>query len=62
MAFLVFEAMATQWRVGVVGATGLDYAALPAVYQSVGCKRPDQPEVFEKIRVMELAALEVIRK
>ena len=30
-AFSVFEAMSTQWRTGMGGASGLDYAAIPAV-------------------------------
>lgn len=58
----VFIAMLTQWRVGVRGATGLDYGPLPGVLRMMGVPRKDWPDVFDGIRVMEDAALEQIRK
>lgn len=51
--------MGTQWRVGMAGAIGLDYAALPAVMALSRIPEADQPEVFADLRVMESAALKV---
>jgi len=53
----VFEALSTQWRVGVRGATGLDYAALPVTARMLGITARS---VFDDIRVMEAAALKQI--
>jgi len=53
-------AMGTQWRTGVSGATGLDYAALPAVMDLMGIARGDRRELFDALRVMERAALETM--
>ena len=58
----VFIAMSTQWRTGMSGATGLDYGALPAVLRMTSVPRAEWPEVFESIRVLEDAALEVMRR
>lgn len=59
-AFNVFGAMGSQWRTGMGGATGLDYAALPAVMDFCQVKKKHRPEVFESVRVMESAALETM--
>ncbi|MDQ7987074.1 DUF1799 domain-containing protein [Pseudomonas sp. G34] len=56
-AFRVFEALSTQWRVGVRGATGLDYTALPVTARMLGIAARS---VFDDIRVMEAAALKQI--
>lgn len=56
-AFCVFEAMRTQWRVGMGGYTGLDYAALPACMKLCEIKAADRTEVFERVRQMENEAL-----
>jgi hypothetical protein len=53
--------MQTQWRTGMSGATGLDYNALEPVMRLQGIKKRDQTEVFAGVRVMEIAALEVMR-
>lgn len=58
----VFIAMSTQWRSGGMGATGLDYNALPAVMRLSGVKPGERPDVFESIRILEDAALESMRK
>ena len=52
--------VATQWRVGMGGATGLDYNALPPVASMLGMKRREIPEVFHDIRVMEAEAMLVM--
>lgn len=57
-AFNVFEAMGSQWRAGMAGATGLDYAVLPVVMDMVGVDKDSRTEVFSSVRIMENAALE----
>jgi hypothetical protein len=54
--------MATQWRTSFGGYIGLDYAALPAVLDLVGIPRRERAAVFADLRIMEDAALEVIRE
>lgn len=58
----VFIAMQTQWRVGMAGATGLDYAALPAVLACTGVARKRWAHVFDGLRAMEEAALAEMHK
>jgi hypothetical protein len=56
----VFSAMATQWRVGMGGATGLDYAVLPAVFDLFRVRKTrERARVFAALRVMEGEALRV---
>lgn len=62
LPFDVFCAMDTQWRVGVGGATGLDYGALPTVLRLSGVKRAEWSGVWDSVRVMERAALEEMHK
>lgn len=52
---LLFVAMASQWRIGMNGATGLDYNALPLVARYKGIRLT--PERFEAVQVMENEAL-----
>ncbi|MGP0015697.1 DUF1799 domain-containing protein [Pseudomonas sp.] len=59
-AFTVFEAMATQWRVGACGATGLDYGVLPSVIRMCGVPAGDRQGIFHDIRQMEAEALQVM--
>lgn len=49
--------MSTQWRIGMSGATGLDYVALQSVMRLMAIPRKAWPEMFEDIRTMEEAAL-----
>ena len=53
----VFVAMSTQWRVGMSGATGLDYNALPVVMRMNGVRPADRASVFDGVRTMEDTAL-----
>ena len=53
----MFLAMETQWRIAMSGATGLDYAALPAVMDLVGIKRKRRPAVLCDLRVIEAEVL-----
>lgn len=59
-AFLAFDAMSTQWRVGAVGATGLDYNVLPLILESLEIDKRDTISVFSNLRVMESEALKVM--
>lgn len=60
-AFLLFEAMITQWRIGGMGvATGLDYAAIPAAASMLGIKRRDLTDIFPDLRIMEYEAMAVM--
>ena len=59
-AFVVMEALGTQWRVGMAGRTGLDYSAVPAIMALVGIPKKTRSQVFQDVRVMEAAALLVM--
>ncbi|ROL86733.1 hypothetical protein BK640_29240 [Pseudomonas protegens] len=59
-AFIVFEAMYTQWRVGACGATGLDYGVLPSVIRMCGVPAGSRQSIFSDIRQMEAEALAVM--
>lgn len=52
---MLFLAMQTQWRVGMSGATGLDYAALPVIAKGEGIRL--KPSRIAGLRVMESEAL-----
>ena len=56
-----FVAMSTQWRTGAMGATGLDYNALPVVMRLIGVPSAERSSVFEDVRTMEDAALSLMR-
>lgn len=58
----LFAAVSTQWRVGMAGATGLDYAAVRAAMEMQGVPPADWPARFGEVRIMERAALEVMRE
>lgn len=57
-AWGLWLALQTQWRVGAVGATGLDYTALQATLGLMGVKKKRWPEMFQLIRAMEIATLD----
>ena len=59
-SYLVFSAMSTQWRVGMNGATGLDYSVIPNVLELLNIK--SKATIFDDLRVMELKALELINE
>lgn len=56
----VFSSLMTQWRIGMSGPTGLDYAVLPGVMGVLGIGRKDRRDVFDGVRVMESEALKVL--
>ena len=57
-----FIAMSTQWRVGMNGATGLDYGVVPTVLRLAGVPRAEWAEVFDGLRTMEDEALKTMRE
>jgi hypothetical protein len=57
--FEVFVALQTQWRVGMGGPTGLDYAAVPVVLELYQVAPESRRRVFDDVRVMEAEALKV---
>ncbi|MFJ2480679.1 DUF1799 domain-containing protein [Pseudomonas sp. NPDC087598] len=59
-AFVVFNAMSTQWRTGMGGATGLDYTVLRDVSDFVGTSRKQLREIFPDLQAMEVEALLVM--
>lgn len=59
-AFIVMEAMGTQWRTGMGGASGLDYSVVPAVMSLVNIPKKTRNQVFHDLRVMEAEALLVM--
>lgn len=61
-ALELFSALATQWRVGMSGATGLDYAAVAATLTMLQIDPDDHPERLREIQIMERAALETMNK
>ncbi|MBH3342450.1 DUF1799 domain-containing protein [Pseudomonas parafulva] len=59
-ALRLFEAMSTQWRLGQGGASGLDYAAIPATSSMLGIKRRELFNIFPDLRILEIEALAVM--
>lgn len=60
LPFTIFIDLVRQWRVGMGGPTGLDYSALPFVFDLHEVKKKKRREVFEALRVMEDEALRVM--
>jgi hypothetical protein len=61
-SFLVFTSMSTQWRVGMNGATGLDYNVLSEIWKRLKIPMDKRDDIFQDLRVMESKALETMRK
>ena len=59
-ALELFSALGTQWRVGMAGATGLDYTAIMAVMDLQNTAPEDRRGLFDDVRVMERAALQMM--
>jgi hypothetical protein len=57
-AWQVFLACQTQWRVGLQGATGLDYGAVRVVMDMAGVGRQQRAQVFGAVRVCEAQVLD----
>lgn len=57
-AWTIFRQMATQWRAGMAGPTGLDYGALFPRMERLRLDDEAWESLFSDIQVMEAAALE----
>lgn len=56
-AFILFNNLSTQWRVGFSGPTGLDYSAVYPLLDRAAKDPQEWDEMFSDIQVMEGAAL-----
>lgn len=56
-AFTLFCDLQTQWRVGMGGATGLDYTALYPLLDRVAQSSDEWDDLFSDIRLLEREAL-----
>lgn len=59
LAWECWQGVQTQWRVGMGGATGLDYAGVRAFLDEQDLQRDERRDVFAGIQACELATLEV---
>ena len=59
-AFILFNNLSTQWRVGMGGPTGLDYSAVYPLLDRAAKDPQEWDELFSDIQVMEGAALKQI--
>jgi len=57
-AWNLWLACQTQWRIGMGGPTGLDYAGIEALMRMRNVSRAERPELIEGLQVMEVVALE----
>lgn len=58
-AWNIYSASATQWRVGMNGATGLDYSVLPFLFDVYNVK--DKEMVLNDLRILEYKALDMMQ-
>jgi len=54
----LWQSVQTQWRIGMGGPTGLDYAGIEALMRMRNVSRAERPELIEGLQVMEVVALE----
>lgn len=55
----LWQAVQTQWRIGMAGATGLDYAGVEALVRMRRLSsRAEMPELIEGLQTMEVATLD----
>lgn len=59
-AFTAFNAMSTQWRVGMGSPVGLDYGVIRDVTALLGFTKKQTARLFPDLRVMEAEALIVM--
>jgi hypothetical protein len=57
-----WQAVQTQWRVGMSGASGLDYAGVLAYLQAVVSSKQQRRDIFDGIQAAEHATLVVWRE
>lgn len=56
-AWFLFCQVSTQWRVGMGGATGLDYGAIYPLLDRIAQDAAEWMDLFEDLQVLEGAAL-----
>jgi hypothetical protein len=61
-AFDLFCMVQTQWRIGMNGATGLDYSPLFVLMDKRGLSGDAWQQLFDDVRVIESAALVEMNK
>lgn len=59
LAWTVYQAASTQWRVGMNGATGIDYSVLPFLFDVYNVK--DKEMTLNDLRILECKALEMMQ-
>lgn len=60
LAWTVYQAASTQWRVGMNGATGIDYSVLPFLFDVYNIK--DKEMVLNDLRILEFKALDMMQR
>ena len=59
-SFTLFTRIQSQWRIGMNGASGLDYPGVAAAVQMMG--KAMTPELFADVQLMERAALQAMQR
>lgn len=62
LAYELFADMRTQWRIGMGGATGLDYGVMYRMMDRMNLTPDDYNDLEQCVRVMEYTALEVMHE
>ncbi|MFG6457865.1 DUF1799 domain-containing protein [Roseateles sp. BYS96W] len=62
MPWRLFLDVSTQWRVGMGGATGLDYTPLMRLLDREQLNADDWRDTFDSVRAIEAAALDQMRE
>lgn len=57
----VFCRVETQWRTGLIGATGLDYNVVLRLLDDEDLTREERRELLDDIKVLEVQALQTMR-
>ena len=57
----LFCRLGTQWRVGMTGATGLDYAVLFRLMDEDGIVGDERRVIFADVQALEVEALQVMK-
>lgn len=61
-AISLFSSVSTQWRVGAMGPTGLDYNVLFICMGRMRLSDAEYDQLFEDMRVVEAEALALMTK
>lgn len=62
LSVMLFLAVSTQWIISPFGGyIGINYTALQSTMSMIGIKKKKRASMFDDVRIMESAALEVLR-